>query len=177
MINGERIRLRAIEREDLPRFVAWLNDPEVRDNLVLFMPLSLVDEEHWFEKTLGQPPAERPLVIEIRQGEGWQPIGNCGIGPIDWRCRHGEVGIFIGEKSLWNQGYGTESMRLLLRHGFQTLNLNRVFLRVYETNLGGIRAYEKAGFVHEGRMRQAEYRAGRFLDVLLMSVLRSEYKE
>jgi RimJ/RimL family protein N-acetyltransferase len=48
---------------------------------------------------------------------------------------------------------------------------------VYETNLGGIRAYEKAGFVHEGRMRQAEYRAGRYLDVLLMSVLRSDYIE
>jgi RimJ/RimL family protein N-acetyltransferase len=68
-------------------------------------------------------------------------------------------------------------MRLLLRHGFKTLNLNRICLRVYETNLGGIRAYEKAGFVHEGRFRQAEYRDGSYIDVLLMSVLQSEYRE
>jgi len=177
MIYGERIRLRATERDDLLRFKAWLNDPQVRDNLLLFLPLSLVEEERWFENMLQLPPAEHALVIEIRQGEGWQPIGNCSFLHIDWRCRSSEIGIFIGEKSLWNQGYGSETMRLLLRHGFKTLNLNRIFLRVYETNLGGIRAYEKAGFVHEGRLRQAEYRDGSYIDVLFMSVLRSEYKE
>jgi RimJ/RimL family protein N-acetyltransferase len=175
MIYGERIRLRAIEREDLPRFVAWLNDPEVRENLLLYLPMSLGDEERWFEKMLEQPAVEHPLVIEIHQDEDWQPIGNCGIGQIDWRCRYGEVGIFIGEKSLWNQGYGTEAMHLLLRHGFNTLNLNRIFLRVYETNPRGIRSYEKAGYVLEGRLRQAEYRNGKYIDILFMSVLRSEW--
>ena len=49
MLIGERVRLRAVEREDLPRFVAWLNDPEVRSHLLMFAPLSLSDEERWFE--------------------------------------------------------------------------------------------------------------------------------
>jgi len=177
MIYGERIRLRASERDDLILFNAWLNDPEVRDNLLLYLPLSLAEEEHWFESMLQLPPPEHVLVIEIRQGEVWKSIGNCGFNHIDWRCRSGEIGIFIGDKSLWNQGYGTETTRLLLRHGFKTLNLNRICLRVYETNLGGIRAYEKASFVHEGRFRQAEYRNGSYIDVLLMSVLQSEYRE
>jgi RimJ/RimL family protein N-acetyltransferase len=177
MINGERIRLRAPEREDLPLFVAWLNDPDVRKNLALFLPLSLVDEEHWFENMSQQPAPEHPMVIEIQEGDGWKPVGNCGFNFLDWRNRSGELGLFIGEKSLWNQGYGTETVRLLLRHGFNTLNLNRIYLRVFETNLGGIRAYEKAGFVHEGRFRQGEYQEGRYLDVLYMSVLRSEWKE
>lgn len=175
MIYGDRIRLRAPEREDIPRFAAWLNDPEVRKNLMLFMPLSLADEEHWFDGMLQLPQAEHPFVIEIRQGDGWHAIGNCSFNRIDWRVRSSEVGIFIGEKQLWNQGYGTETMRLMLRHGFNTLNLNRIFLRVYETNPGGIRAYEKAGFVHEGRLRQEEFQDGRAIDVLIMSVLRSEW--
>lgn len=175
MIYGKRIRLRAPEKGDVPRFTAWLNDPEVRQGLSMYLPLSIAEEERWFENMLQQPANEHPLTIEVRQGESWIPIGNCGFMNIDWRNRASEVGIFIGEKSFWNQGYGTETMHLLLEHGFQTLNLNRIFLRVFGNNTRAIRSYEKAGFIHEGRMRQAEYQAGEYIDVLLMSVLRSEW--
>jgi RimJ/RimL family protein N-acetyltransferase len=68
-------------------------------------------------------------------------------------------------------------MRLMLRYGFDTLNLNRIFLRVFASNPRAIRSYEKADFIHEGRMREAEFRNGQYVDVLLMSVLRSEWKE
>ena len=81
----------------------------------------------------------------------------------------------IGDKSVWNQGYGTETMRLLLRHAFQTLNLRRVFLRVNSDNLYAIRTYEKVGFMHEGRLRQAVYIDGEYDDLLMMSVLRTEW--
>ena len=176
MILGERIRLRAVEREDLPRFVTWLNDPVVRAGLTIFLPLSMSDEERWFENMLVSHPAEHPLVIEILQGEdGYLPVGNCGFHNIDWRNRSAEVGVFIGEKQFWNQGYGAEVMRLLLKHGFETLNLSRIALRVYANNPGAVRAYENAGFVLEGRLRKAEYQAGNYLDVLLMSVLREEW--
>lgn len=176
MIYGERLRLRPPERGDLPQFVAWLNDPEVRQGLLIYLPLSMAQEEAWFENVLKRPPEEHPLVIEIRQGDGWRMIGNCGVHLIDWKNRSAELGIFIGEKSLWDQGYGTEAMRLLLRHGFETLNLNRLALEVFETNPRAMRSYEKAGFVLEGRKRQAMYKNGRYMDVLLMSVLRSEWK-
>ena len=65
----------------------------------------------------------------------------------------------------------------MLKHGFKELNLNRIFLRVYEINLRGIRSYEKAGFKQEGRLRQDRFMDGKYIDVLLMSVLRSEWKE
>lgn len=177
MIYGERVRLRAPERADIPRFVAWLNDPEVRAGLSVYLPFSQADEENWFDNMLKRPMEEHPLTIEVQQGEDWSAIGNCGLFDFDWRCRSAEVGIFIGEKSLWNQGYGTDVMRLLLKHGFQTLNLNRICLRVYETNPRAVRSYEKAGFTHEGRQRQGTYKDGKFIDVLLMSVLRSEWQE
>jgi RimJ/RimL family protein N-acetyltransferase len=66
-------------------------------------------------------------------------------------------------------------MQLLLQYGFGTLNLNRIFLRVDAENLGGIRAYEKAGFIHEARLREADFRDGRYSDDLIMSVLRSDW--
>lgn len=175
MLYGNQIRLRADERNDLPKFVEWLNDPEVRCFLGMNLPISQAAEENWFENMLKRPPEEHSLGIEIKDGEGWELIGNCGIFDINWRTRSAEVGLFIGNKTCWNKGYGTEVMRLLLRHGFDTLNLNRIFLRVDAENLGGIRAYEKAGFIHEARLRQADFRNGMYRDDLIMSVLHSEW--
>ncbi len=177
MIYGERIRLRAVERDDLPRFVAWLNDPEVTAGLSMSLPLSQVDEEAWYDQMIKQPPERHPMVIEVCLQDNWLPVGDCGFNTIDYQSRSGEIGIFIGQKDLWNQGYGTETMRLILKHGFNTLNLHRIFLRVFETNMRAIRSYEKAGFVLEGRLRQAQFRNGKYEDVLLMSVLRPEWQE
>ncbi len=187
MIFGERIRLRRNERSDIPKFVEWLNDPEVRRYLSMIYPISQVSEEQWFENMLKLPISEQPYAIEILdntprkapnaggQISQWRMIGNCSYMNISGTDRSAEVGIFIGDKTCWNKGYGTEVMKLLLRFGFETMNLNRIFLRVDEDNLGGVRAYEKAGYVHEGRFRQAVYRNGRYHDVLFMSVLRTEW--
>jgi diamine N-acetyltransferase len=176
MIQGKRIRLRAVERDDLSRFQRWLNDEDVTAGLMVYLPLSLVDEDNWFESMLKTPAEEHSLVIEVFREDAWAPVGSCGFHAIDHRLRSGEVAIFIGDKSCWDQGYGAETMRLLIRHGFDTLNLNRIYLRVYETNTRAIRSYERAGFIHEGRMRQAMYQHGRYIDVLLMSVLRQEWE-
>ena len=119
----------------------------------------------------------QPLAIEVFTSDGWQLVGNISLHNIEQINRCAEVGLFIGDKEYWNQGYGREAMRLMLRHAFDHLNLNRVYLRVYETNPRGIRSYERAGFVQEGRLRQAQYFNGIFVDVLIMSVLRSEWQD
>ena len=176
MLIGKRLRLRAIEKEDLPRFVAWLNDPEVARHLSFLTPMSLRQEEKWYERILQQDSADQPLVIERDSPQGWTPIGNISFTTIDWVNRCAELGIFIGEKASWNQGYGREAIEMLLQYGFNTLNLNRIFLRVDETNPGAIRCYEHAGFILEGRLRQAKFEDGHYIDHLLMSVLRSEWQ-
>lgn len=177
MIIGKQVRLRAIEREDLPRFVEWLNDPEVIRGLLINVPLSLNQEQAWFDGLRSRPAEEHPLGIEIETAEGWSLIGNVGLNRVDWKDRAAEVGIFIGDKRCWSQGYGRQAMQLMLRHAFNNLGLNRVFLRVHETNPRAIHSYEKAGFVHEGRMRQAHFEDGKFIDVLFMSVLRCEWQD
>lgn len=176
MIYGERIRFRAIEREDIPRYVEWFNDPEVTAGLATYLPMSLADETRWFENLGNLPVEERGFAVDVKTVDGgWKHIGSVGFHHIDWVNRSAEFGICIGEKTLWNQGYGSEAARLMLKHGFETLNLHRIFLRVYETNPRAIRAYEKVGFVKEGIIRDAVYRNGCYINDLLMSVLRSEW--
>lgn len=175
IIYGKRVRLRGAERSDLEKFSVWINDPEVTAGLTLFLPMSSVDEEKWFENAMQRPQEEKPLVIDMKDGTDWRLIGNSSFFAFDWVARSAEVGIMIGDKTVWNQGYGRETMNLLLRHGFETLNLNRIYLRVYAHNKRAIRVYEKVGFVHEGRMRQAAYKNGEYSDVLYMSVLHEEW--
>jgi len=175
IIYGERVRLRAVEREDVKTFHQWVNDPEVTRNLSLYLPMSMFEEENWFNGMAQRDPNTRALAIDIRDGGGWRMIGNCAMFDIDWINRSGELGIMIGDKAEWNKGFGTEAMTLLQRHGFETLNLNRISLKVYADNARAVRAYEKAGFVREGRLRRAVYKHGSYDDVILMSVLCSEW--
>jgi RimJ/RimL family protein N-acetyltransferase len=176
IIYGERIRLRAPSREDIPLFLEWFNDPEVTLTLFVSLPISKDEEEKWFDDMLKSPLEQHPLTIEVKQEGGWKPIGNISFMDIDWISRSAEVGIVIGEKDYWNKGYGSEAMQLMLKHGFETLNLHRIWLRVYGFNTRAIRAYEKSGFVHEGRKREASFIQGKYHDVLVMSVLQPEWK-
>jgi RimJ/RimL family protein N-acetyltransferase len=180
MIIGNQVRFRAIEKDDLPNFVRWLNDPEVKAGLSLLYPLSLAEEEVWFDDMLNRPPRERPLAIEIQPDPGedrWVFVGNCSIFKVDLENRSAEIGIHIGEKEYWDQGFGTKAVQLLLNHGFNNINLHRIYLRVFESNQRAVRSYQKAGLILEGRMREAQYIDGSYVDVLLMSVLRHEWQK
>jgi diamine N-acetyltransferase len=177
VIIGKRVRLRAMEKDDLPSYVRWFNDPEVRRNLKIVQPLSLGQEEQWYADILTKPVEEQPLCIEVKQDEKWVFIGNLGFMAINHHDRTAELGIAIGEKQFWGQGYGTEALLLLVQHGFENLNLNRIYLYVYETNPRAVRSYEKAGFSLDGRLRQGRFLEGRYVDVFLMSILKGEWKK
>jgi diamine N-acetyltransferase len=175
MITGNRVRLRAMEKNDLPFYVRWFNDPEVISHLKIFQPLSLGQEEQWYANVLTKSVEEQPLCIEVLKKSNWIFIGNLCFLAINQHDRSAELGIAIGEKQYWGQGYGTEALNLLVDHGFNTLNLNRIYLQVYETNPRAVRSYEKASFSTEGRLRQARYLNGRYVDVILMSILKDEW--
>ena len=180
MILGDQVRFRGIEKADLPFFVKWLNDPEVRRGLAMTLPLSLAEEEGWFEEMLKKSPYERPMAIEIQPDpniDEWIFVGNCGLFGIGWQNRFAEVGIHIGEKDFWDQGFGSKAMKLLLKHGFESLNLHRIWLRVFDDNQRAIRSYEKTGFVQEGVYREGQFTAGKYVDVIIMSMLATEWFE
>jgi RimJ/RimL family protein N-acetyltransferase len=170
MLRGERVVLRAIEREHLPNYVAWLNDTTVLTYLGSYRPMALAQEEQWYEDML-KDPTRCSFAIEI---EG-RHIGGCGLERIDSRNASAELGLFIGVPELWDKGLGRDTLRTLLRYGFEQLNLNRICLRVFEGNERAIHLYEKVGFRHEGCWRQSEFRHGRYHDTLWMSILRTEW--
>ena len=172
MITGKRILLRAWERPDLDAFMRWFNDPEVTIYLGNAYPaLSSVAEERFIESMV---EAKNTYCIVTRD-EGVL-IGNCRLFDVDATNRSAEIGIVIGEKAYWSQGYGREVLDLLLEIGFDGLGLNRICLRLVDFNARGFRAYQAAGFREEGRQRQAAFVKSAFHDMILMSVLAEEYR-
>jgi RimJ/RimL family protein N-acetyltransferase len=175
MILGKRIRLRALEREDIPTFVRWFNDPELRHYLLMFEPMSKAKEEKWFDSMLERRD-DFLFGIEAQLAERWLLIGNIGLHRVSWKDRHAVLGIALGEKEYWGKGYGTDAVRTMLRWAFHELDLNRVELEVFDYNPRARRCYEKAGFRLEGTRRQAHFHDGRYHDNHLMAVLRDEFE-
>ena len=77
----------------------------------------------------------------------------------------------------WRRGLGVDASRLLVQYGFDTVNLNRIWLEVFEDNPAARRIYEKIGFRAEGTLRQHSFREGRWWDVLVMGLLAEEWRQ
>jgi RimJ/RimL family protein N-acetyltransferase len=170
---GPTVYLRPLEREDAPTLVPWMNDAEVTRFLRAYRPYNLAAEEE-FIRRIAESTTDVTLGIVPRETD--QLIGAAGLHQIDTRNRHAQFGISLGDKTAWGKGYGTEATRLIVRYAFETLNLHRVWLHVYEYNPRGHRVYEKVGFQLEGRLRQDTFRDGRYWDTLVMGLLRDEWK-
>ena len=132
-----------------------MNDPELRAHLAQVYPLSQSQEQQWLEATLRLEPALQPFAIEARlatrrKGFDLTLVGTIGFHNLDWRNRTAELGMFLGPREVWGKGYGTEALRVLAAFAFGELNLNRLWLRVYEDNARARRSYEKGGVPARG---------------------------
>lgn len=173
MIIGERVILRPLGREDLPMMCKWRNDPEARRFLFSYLPISMAEEEVWFEGYLRQGK-NRVFIAQTRDGK---PIGYLLVSNIDHKNQNAEIGIHIDEKEYQGQGLGKDALRTLLRFLFSEMNLHRVYLYVHDYNERAINFYKKMGFVMEGTLRDAIFTEGGFHDNLLFSILRKEFKD
>jgi RimJ/RimL family protein N-acetyltransferase len=173
-LNGENVRLRPVGEGDLALFVRWLNDPDVRYWLALSEApdLTMESEREWYEE-MRADAAGIVWVIETASGK---PIGNVGLHGVDETNRRAALGIFIGEKDHWSDGYGTDAIRRVLGYAFGELALRLVELHTDEDNLRAIRCYEKCGFQREGLFRAHRLRLGQPVSALPMSVLREEFE-
>lgn len=170
---GELVGIRYLRPGDAPTLRRMMMDPEVAHLL--------------FEEIAGPPPSALMMGLAIAMGRlagrpefaiverSGRLIGAVRLWRISPRNRSAMLTIFIGDKSRWGKGYGTDALRLVLRHAFGPMELHRVELHVFDFNHRAIRSYEKAGFVQEGTRRQALFRDGRYHDILVMGVLREEF--
>lgn len=170
MLEGKRVRLRAPQRSDIPQFVKWFNDPEATRFLLRSPPMGMEEEERWYDELINKEG--KVFCIETLQGK---LIGNIGIISVDWTSRKADIGILIGEKDHWSQGYGTEAITLLLGYMFEEMNLERVWLYCDSENTRAQRCYEKCGFRQEGVFRHNRFSKGQYTDDVVMSILRGEW--
>lgn len=172
-ITGKRIYLSPRGAEDYLKFTEWLNDMEVtRGLLTSHMVYTAEAEKRYLESDLG--PEERSFAIIDMETD--KIIGTCGLMNIDFINRHAELGIFIGDKDYWNDGYGTEAINLLLDFGFNILNLHSTMLKVYSFNDRAINCYKKVGFKEVGRLREYKIILGNKYDEVIMDILSCEFK-
>jgi diamine N-acetyltransferase len=167
--------LRAAERDDIPLFVSWLNDYSTSRTLGIHAPLSIPLEEQWFEHMVASQGKEGYHFVACLAADG-RPIGSTGLFALDLRNGSAGLGISIGAASDRGKGHGTDMLRALLGFGFGFVRLERIWLDVYQINPGARRVYERVGFVHEGVLRHAAFREGRYLDIDRMSILADEWR-
>lgn len=179
ILTGELIRLSAMDAEEASKaFSRWARDSEFKrllDSGVVRVS-SQKNVQKWLEKALDEQGANQ-YWFSIRKLDDDRFLGDIDLYVHNWPGRDAFVGLGIGEREFWGKGYGTDVMKVILRYAFEEVNLKRVTLTVFEYNPRAIRSYEKAGFRHEGRMRQLLNKEGRRWDMLTMGILRAEWME
>jgi RimJ/RimL family protein N-acetyltransferase len=171
LLSGPRLYLREVLPADAGgRYLSWMNDPEVTRYLESrFFPTTAGSLRAYVEARLGDSDH---LFLAIVLARGDRHIGNIKVGPIDRVHRHADVGILIGESDCWGQGYATEAIRLVVDHAFGALSLHRLTASCYAGNEASAAAFEKAGFVREG-VRRDHYRSGgRYVDAVMLGIVR-----
>lgn len=170
-----KVILRELVLNDAKDRYQWCLDEEVTKHLNMpdkYPPFSEEETLQWIEmcihKTNGYE--QKAILDEHENHIGWVDLKN-----IDHLNQHAELGIAIGDKRYWGKGYGLAAMNGMLHFGFNTLDLNKIWLRVEIDNEKAIRSYKKMGYVEEGILRQDRFRKGKFVDRLRMSILKQEY--
>ncbi len=176
MIDGAHVRLRKLERADLALLHTWMNDRDVMA-WARFSPdhmISLAALEKEFEKELTGEDRERTTFI-IEDRKAGEPIGWCTARTWDRKHVSANIGIGLGDKSLWGKGYGSEAVSLLVGVLFDQQGWHRLELYTLADNTRAIRSAEKCGFRICGRERESTFYDGAYHDVVEMEQLRSEW--
>ncbi|HEY7936480.1 MAG TPA: GNAT family protein [Candidatus Limnocylindrales bacterium] len=171
---GDRVILKRHVSGNLAAFMRWYADPEV-SRLTRYQdgPMARPEIERFFQaRVLGSDS----LAMAIHERASDRLLGTCAFSQLDGENGSALFHITIGEKDAWGRGFGTEATRLMLEHAFERLRLHRIGLSVFAFNERAIRSYRRAGFVVEGRAREAIRRDGRWWDEVEMSILDSDWR-
>lgn len=175
LFRGASIRLTALTPSDVPAMAFWYQDPEF---LQLFdsrpaYPKAEADLEQWLEESRKD---KGTLVFALRPLHGDGLIGFLELDGVDWQHGVCGMGLAIGDRSNWGQGYGYEATELALKYAFHELNLHRVQVTVFDYNERSIALIEKVGFCREGVYRERLQRDGKRHDMILYGLLRHEWE-
>lgn len=176
MYYGEKVRLRALEMEDLDIILEHFNNLEIRQYLNSQIPISRNAERQWLERSTTMDPwKDGGMTLAIEDKKTGEFLGTVSLFDISKQHKRAEFGIAIHQPKNFGKGYGTDATRVMLWIAFQILGLNSVYLITLDINERGQRAYEKAGFKRAGVFRQGAYLKGEFKDFIIMDILNEEF--
>jgi len=174
-LTGKKIYLSPLTKEDITEeYIHWLNDKEVcAGNSHATFPNNYTKTLSYVESI---SESKTDLVFAVRWKKNNLHIGNASFQGINLINRSADMAIIIGNKNYWNKGISTEILSLFIEYGFETLNLHRITTGTPLSNRGAIRICEKNGMKKEGLLREVMFKDGKYLDVVIFSILSHEYK-
>ena len=172
MLQGAVVRLTPLVDADREPLFRWINDRELVVHSAPFRSVERGAHDAWFDRIRR---SEDTAMFAIRLRSGDRLVGSCQLNSIDSIQRAAQLQIRIGERDAWGRGAGSEAVGLLLDYGFDEVGLHRIQLHALATNERAVRMYERAGFRHEGRLREAALIDGRRVDLFIMGKLASEH--
>jgi diamine N-acetyltransferase len=173
MIVGKTVILRPLKTEDRAKYHEWMNNRDLVHLNTIYYPISDHNQQDWFDQVSRQRDS---FIFSIQDSLEGTLVGSCSLRNVHERHRSAELQIRIGEVSAQGRGLGTEAVGLLTDFGFNDLNLNRVYLHVFQDNDRAIQTYTKCGFVQEGVLRENCFVNGSYKDVVVMGLLVGEYR-
>lgn len=173
-IQGARLYLRPLSSADAEgAYPSWLNQASVCfGNSHHIYPYT---REMAREYIANASKGHDHLILAIVLNDSHQHIGNIALQGIHPVYRSAELSILIGAQNCWGQGYGKEAIALLLAHGFNNLNLNRITCGTFSNNVAMQGIARSLGMREEGLRRQAIYKEGKYLDVLEYGILAEDF--
>ena len=179
LFEGQDVRLGPIDYEKDPEIESkWTHDSEYMRMYSIdpARPMSPAMIKKQYEKLEKEIEDDKNMYyFAIRSKVDDRLIGNATIQWIEWSNGNAHVQLGIGAAEDRRKGYGSQTMRMLLRFAFGELNLFRLTARVPEYNEGAVALFKKLGFVEEVRRRQALERDGRCWDLLVFGLLKDEW--
>lgn len=170
VLTGPRLLLSPLRPEDTSlEYVSWLNDPEVNQYLESRFTTHTLESTRAFVEHCWQAP--HTVLFAIRLHPHGRHIGNIKLGPIDPHHLRGDIGLMIGNKTSWGQGYATEAISLLSSWALSDLGLTKVTAGAYACNTGSIHAFLRCGFIQEGLLNKHAVAGTSRTDVVLMAKL------
>lgn len=169
MLEGNHIKLRAIEYEDLPILKNWRNSKFINIATREYRILNMFNQKNWYESIHNDnPPKFIMFGIENKKNK---LIGICGLTYIDWKNRNAEVSIYIGSKNWQKLKEAKDALRILETYGFGELNLHRLWAEIFDISPNNIKLFESMNFLKEGIFRDKLWRQGKWHDSYLYSKL------
>jgi RimJ/RimL family protein N-acetyltransferase len=180
LYEGRLVRLAPLDHaKDPPVIAHWTHDPLWHFELAgVARPLSTEAIRKRLEKVEKQMEESKNLFhFTMRLKQDNRLLGLARIYWIDFHNGTGVLNLGIGETSDRCKGYGSDALALLLRFAFGELNLHRLSAWPAADNLAFFHLAEKAGFTEEARRREAAFHDGRYLDVVMLGLLRAEWEK